>query len=159
MVRAGIEKLKNLADQEHCSTKLALSFCVGVYIAFSPFIGLHTVMTFIFVWLFGLNLAATFTASWLINNPWTMIPIYSTDYFFGDWLLHKMLGLDTVTCNPLWMSWINSPLRTYCGLGNISLLAFIIGGNLLGIGISLMLYPVMKRVFDRYARRRMRSLS
>src|SRR5581483_10373754 len=81
MVRAGIEKLKNLADQEHCSTKLALSFCVGVYIAFSPFIGLHTVMTFIFVWLFGLNLAATFTASWLINNPWTMIPIYSTDYF------------------------------------------------------------------------------
>jgi len=141
--------LKSLFIKERSSKKLATSFCVGAYIAFSPFMGLHTVMTFAFAWLFNLNLAATFTGSCLINNPWTMIPVYSGGYFFGDWLLHAVFGFDTIGSNPTWMACINEPLAAYVGLPQVSLWSFLLGGNLLGIVIGIGLYPVMNYLFTK----------
>src|SRR5277367_5251170 len=77
----------------HC---LAFSFAWGMYIAFSPFPGLHTVMMFIINWLFGLHFPLLFLVTSL-NNPWTMIPFFSCDYFFGHWFVHSLLGWE-----PAW---------------------------------------------------------
>jgi uncharacterized protein (DUF2062 family) len=142
-------KMHELALQERSSKKLALSCAMGVFIAFSPFICFHTVMTFVLTWLMGLNLAATFAVSVLVNNPWTMLPIYSADYFFGEFLLHDLLGIDTVSMNPAWMCWINEKLAYYCGIKDVSFWAFMIGGNVLGALITITLYPLFKRLFDR----------
>jgi uncharacterized protein (DUF2062 family) len=109
------------------------------------------VMTFTLAWLLNLNLAATFAGSCLINNPWTMVPIYSADYFFGDFLVHKVFGCATVTWNPTWMNWINHQLSVYCGISNISLTAFLVGGNILGLMVGILLYPIMKRIFIKIA--------
>ena len=136
-----------LVLKERSSTQLAFSFCMGIYIAFSPWIGFHTLMTFVVVWFLGLNLAVTFAGSCLLHNPWTTVPIYGIDYVFGEWLLKKMCGLDTLSMNPSWMASINAPLQTYLGLSNISFWSFVVGGNVLGIVISVALYPVMKRLF------------
>lgn len=145
------EKIKELVLTESSSTKLAYSFCVGVYIAFSPFIFFHTAMSIGLSWLLGLNFPATFLANCCINNPWTMIPIYSSDYFFGEFILHNLLGITTADLNPAWMAWINEPLARYCGLNGVSFWSFMLGGNLLGLLIGGMLYPIMKRVFYRIA--------
>lgn len=139
--------LKLLIAKERSYQRLAASFCIGVYIAFSPFIGLHTVMVCIFSWLFRLNIAVTFAGALLVNNPWTMIPVYTTGYFFGDWLIRHVLGFDLLGLNPWWMSFINESLFEYTGISTVSLWSFLVGGNLLGIVISVMLYPVMKRLF------------
>jgi len=136
--------LKSLLLKEPSSHKLALSFSMGVYIAFSPFIGFHTIMVFIFAWLFRLNWAVVFAGSCLVNNPWTMIPIYTLDYVFGVWLFQGWLQCDLAATNPSWMCWINGQLVHYLGLPNVSLWAFIIGGNLLGILVSVMLYPMLR---------------
>jgi len=138
-----------LAFKERSPRKLTLSCCLGIYIAFSPYVCFHTVMIFFFSWLFRLNCAITLSSSYLINNPWTMIPVYVLDYLFGNWFLKTTFGYDSMTINPLWMDWINTQLTYYTGLKGISFWAFMVGGNLLGIIFSAILYPVLMLFFSR----------
>jgi len=153
IVKKSIKKVKffltKLVLKEKCPRVLAISFCVGVFIAFSPFIFLHTAMIFIVSWLFSLNLAVVFSASLFVNNPWTMVPIYSTDYFFGEIFLKNILGLNTFSLNPSWMEPVNNTLSSYIGIAGVSFWSFIIGGNLLGLLVSVILYPVVKFIFER----------
>jgi len=141
----------SLLAKERSPNKLALSFCVGIYIAFCPFIGFHTLMTFALAWLLRLNFLAIWVGSHIINNPWTMIPVYATGYWFGDWLLNDMFGFDMLALNPYWMSTINNVLTHYVGIHHVSLWSFLIGGNILGLLASLLLYPIIKRVLTRLA--------
>lgn len=141
--------LISLVAKERSSNQLAISFCIGTYIAFSPFIGFHTILTFLVAWLLRLNVAVTFSASLLFHNPWTTVPIYGLDYVFGEWLLKTFGGIDTLSLNPPFMASFNETLSYYVGLPKIAFWSFMIGGNVLGIAISLLLYPIMKRVFSK----------
>jgi hypothetical protein len=144
------KKLMVLIKGERSSHWLALSFSVGAYIAFSPFIGFHTVMALAAIYFFHLNGAAVFTASLLINNPWTMVPVYSFDYIFGHWLCATLFPVNWVFENPWWMDWLNEPLVKYIGLPELSLWSFFVGGNVLGLIAAFVLYPVMYWIFARF---------
>jgi len=148
-----IKKLKKffqkLVLKERSPRVLAISFCVGVFVAFSPFVGFHTLMVFVISWLFSLNLPVTFSTSFFFNNPWTMVPVYSTNYFFGEWFLRKIIGLNPISMNPSWMEPLNSMIVKYTGISGISFWSFMIGGNLLGLLISVILYPVVRVIFER----------
>lgn len=152
VVQRIISFFKKMALKDRSPRKLALSFCVGLYIAFSPFLFLHTVMIFLFSWLFALNLAVTFAVAYGVNNPWTMVFIYSVDYIFGSWFLERLLGVNVLQGNPAWMSVINGPLRSLTGIEGFSFWAFMIGGNLLGILLGVILYPVMNYIFNKLVR-------
>lgn len=62
--------------------RIALAFSVGVFLAFSPFLGLHTLLGIAFTFLFGLNRLALFLGVF-VNNPWTLVPIYAASTFLG----------------------------------------------------------------------------
>jgi len=134
---------------EQSPHKLALTCALGVFIGISPLIGLHTVMTFVFAWLFSLNIATLFAISVLINNPWTMVPVYSIDHLFGTWLFNY-LNIDYLQLEPVWVESCNVFLKEHTGITGLSLSAFLVGGNLLAIGISIILYPLAKRIFTNY---------
>jgi len=121
---------------------LALAFCVGIYVAFSPFPMAHTVMIVIFSWLLGLNFPIMFIAA-SINNPWTMIPFYSIDYAFGFWFVHNLLGLEP--------TWVISLVKIF-GYGKICLWSFLIGGNVLGIVAGLICYPIAYYFFKKFVK-------
>lgn len=157
MVRWFKRFLEKLVAKERHPRVLALSFCIGIYIAFSPFVGLHTVMTLAAGWLFSLNLAAMFGAAYLVNNPWTMVPVYMAGYLVGDYLL-ALVGIDGVSLNPSWMSWINEPIHRYTGIEGISFWGFMIGGNLLGILFGVILYPIMIRLFTTISQKMYKKL-
>lgn len=142
---------KKLAVGNWTARQLALSFCVGVYIAFSPFPGLHTWMTLTAAWLFSLNVAVVFAASCLINNPWTMIPIYGADFLFGQALLCSWFdssAASVCSLDPAWMAVVNNFLHTYVGIQQVSLWGFLLGGNILGIVAALALYLPVKYMFE-----------
>lgn len=119
--------------------KLAISCCIGIYIAFSPFPGLHAVMMFFIHWLLGLNFPMLFLAT-SINNPWTLIPFYSTDYFFGYWLVHNIFG---------WSPDFGISLAKVFGSGKICLVSFFVGGNVLGLAAAIISYPFAIFLFKR----------
>lgn len=89
-----IRSLFKLNDPPH---KLALAFAVGVFIAFSPTIGLHTLSVFALAWALRLNTIVMFTAAF-INNPWTIVPMYGFCLWFGM----KITGSDIPTPDIPW---------------------------------------------------------
>lgn len=132
-----------LIAYEQCADRFTLSACMGIYIAFSPFFGLHTAMVFLLSWCFALNVAIVLTVSMLVNNPWTMIPVYGSGYMFGEWVV-SLFGI-TTRDNPAWMQACNEWISHYTGLSGISFWGFLIGGNILGIGLSILAYPFIKK--------------
>lgn len=143
----GRKLLARLISYERCMHTLTLSCCMGIYIAFSPFVGLHTAMVFLFSWIFALNFAVMLAVSMFINNPWTMMPVYGAGHFFGDQIL-SWWGVDHYEWNPSWIISANSWIKSHIGFGGISFWAFMIGGNILGIGLSLGCYPMIKRLLS-----------
>lgn len=135
-----------LIQKESSRRKLVASCCMGVYVAFSPFVFFHTAMIFLFGWLFTLNIPIMFAVSWFINNPWTMVPIYAFDCVVGD-CIFAVLGINSMHWNPAWMIWFNEFLSAHIGLGGISFWSFMVGGNLFALFISGMLYPVFSYFF------------
>lgn len=136
----------SLFTGEQSPEHLSLSFCIGNYIAFSPFFGLHGVMAIVGSWLLRLNFPVMFTAAYGINNLWTAIPIYTADYFFGHWLVHSVLELPTEYVTPLWLDGLSQTFSDYTGFAKPCMISFLIGGNLLGILTSLLMYPIILRV-------------
>ncbi len=131
---------------EQCVDRLTLSFCMGVYIAFCPFVGFHTALVFLFAWLFALNFAVMLSVSMLVNNPWTMVPVYGAGHVFGDWVL-SFFGMDHYEWNPSWITSLNSWARESIGLHGFSFWAFMIGGNILGVAFGALCYPLIKPFF------------
>ncbi len=142
-----LEKIKKIFKDALTSdwsvTKLTQSFCIGIFIAFLPIPGSHTVVMLASKWLFRLNFPVLFFST-SFNNPWTMIPFFSFDYVFGYWFVHKFLGWDP--------SWVIS-LEKVFGSGKICLWSFFIGGNILGILFALICYPFVHFAFKKLVTR------
>ena len=142
-----LEKIKKLFRDALTSgwsvNKLTQSFCIGVFIAFFPIPGSHTVIMLASKWLFRLNFPVLFFST-SFNNPWTMIPFFSFDYVFGYWFVHKFLGWD-----PGWAI----SLEKLFGSGNVCIWSFFIGGNILGILFALICYPFVHFIFRKLVAR------
>ncbi|KKQ49729.1 MAG: hypothetical protein US69_C0002G0004 [candidate division TM6 bacterium GW2011_GWF2_38_10] len=121
--------------------KLALSVAIGLFVAFSPFPGVHTILMFLFKWLFQLNLPILFLAT-SINNPWTMVPFYSLDYAVGYWVMHHVFGF-----GPLW----NISFERIFVSGSICVWSFLVGGCLLSIFFAGIGYIIARILFRRVA--------
>lgn len=141
--------LSKLTPKDRCPHRLALAASLAIYISFSPFFGLHTIMHIVFGWAFNLNIPLLLLVGYGINNPWTMMPIYLSGYLFGHWLLHTLGGLPIAHANPAWMSWVNGKLSYYLGVVDVSFWAFMIGANILGIALAFATYPFFKNFFGR----------
>src|SRR5580765_3668012 len=118
MIKQFFTSLITYLKSERCPRKLSFSVAVSVFIAFSPFVGLHTVMVFAFSWFFALNVGILLALSNSINNPWTMLPIYATDHVVGDNVL-SFLGIDGMKLNPTWIEALNHWLSQYIGISGV----------------------------------------
>lgn len=74
-----MQKLVTLDDSPH---RIALGFAVGVFLAFTPLLGLHTVLGLLIAFAFGLNRVAVLVGVF-VNNPWTLFPIYGLATYVG----------------------------------------------------------------------------
>jgi uncharacterized protein (DUF2062 family) len=78
-IRDRIRSILALDDPPH---KLALAFALGVFIAFTPTIGLHTLSCLFLAWVFRVSKLVALTGTF-INNPWTIVPLYGFCLWFG----------------------------------------------------------------------------
>jgi uncharacterized protein (DUF2062 family) len=73
--------------------RTAFAFALGVFLGFSPLLGLHTVLGLAVAFLFRLNKIAVLVGVYT-NTPWLLVPFYG----FAAWLGLKMTGLsDAIT--------------------------------------------------------------
>ena len=80
--------LKQVLHLRESPQRTALAFAIGVFIAFSPAYGLHTVMVLLCTWALGLNFFALMAGAF-VNNPWTLVPILGATYWVGALLLGR----------------------------------------------------------------------
>lgn len=78
-LRRALALLLHAPDTPH---RTALAFGVGVYIAFFPLLGLHTVMALAIAIAFRLSKVAILAGAY-VNNPWTLIPLYMAGTALG----------------------------------------------------------------------------
>jgi uncharacterized protein (DUF2062 family) len=148
-----VSRVETMKKEERCPRRLAFSCSAAVYVAFCPFIFFHTVIAFLIAWAFNLNFVLLIIISNFVNNPWTLVPVYSSGYFLGD-RLFSWWGIDGIATNPAWVSSLNHLLASHVGLPAVSFWAFMLGGNLLGIGLAVILYPILKRFFEPLAHKK-----
>lgn len=143
------EKLLKLFSYETSPHKLALACSLAIYIAFSPFFGFHTIMLIGAGMLFRLNVPLLLIIGYTVNNPFSMIPIYVSGYLLGFWILHTWFQIPVDTANPWWMDKVNLFLQSHVGHSHISLWGFLLGGNILGVALALIFYPILLYTFKR----------
>jgi uncharacterized protein (DUF2062 family) len=74
--------IRHLLALDDTPERIARAFALGVFLAFSPLIGLHLLLGAAIPFLFGLNRIA-FLLGVFINNPWTLVPIYAAGTYLG----------------------------------------------------------------------------
>jgi len=141
MFRATFRRLLALDDPPE---RTALAFSIGVFVAFSPFLGLHTILATSIAFIFRFNKLAIYTGTF-INNPFlTLVPIIVASYAIGAFLLGRPLRI-----SPEGVELLKNPhLLTadyYQKLFRESwqiVWPFSIGATVLSLVCSLIAYPV-----------------
>jgi uncharacterized protein (DUF2062 family) len=145
MFRSVFRRLLALDDPPE---RTALAFAVGVFIAFSPFLGLHTILATLVAFLFRFNKIAIYTGTFL-NNPFlTLVPIILASYGLGARLLGRPVRLPRAALellkdsHPLTLAYWHELFAH----GWDILLPFAVGGLVLSVVCSLVAYPVTFRL-------------
>ena len=151
MFRAAFRRLLAIDDPPE---RTALAFSIGVFIAFSPFLGLHTIMATALAFFFRFNKIAIYTGTF-VNNPFlTLVPIILASYAIGAFLLGRPIRLDAAK-----MELLSDPhlltrdyWRALAAESWDVVLPFAIGGTALSVICSLAAYPVTLRLLRRRAK-------
>jgi uncharacterized protein len=109
--------------------RVALALSVGVFISFTPFYGVQTILALVVATLLRLNRAITVTGTWM-NLPWFAPFIYAGAIKLGTVLLPDLHGLSGIS------------------------LALLLGTTILGAAAAGLTYVVALTVI---ARRRARA--
>ena len=87
MVRRAVRNyVRRLLALDDSPQRIALAFAVGIFLAFSPLLGLHTFLGLTIAFAFGLNRPAILIGVF-VNNPWTLVPIYALGTYIGGHIL------------------------------------------------------------------------
>lgn len=143
--------LLHLEDTPH---RVALAFAIGVWIAFSPLLGIHTWMALGIAFLFRLSRAAILFGAYL-NNPWTLAPMYMAGTVLGCWML------DVPTSGLTHMDWSLHGHALYTSLvRNLRpyLWPYVLGNTVLGVAAAIVGYAALRVVLERRSRTAGRGL-
>ena len=148
--------IKRLLHIEDTPERTALAYSIGIFLGFSPFVGLHTLVGLAIAFLFGLNRVAVLLGVWT-NTPWWIVPFYVMATWIGmgvtgfriDWATLKeifQLGTDRGFLSSHFWGCVTSQW----GL----LLSFLIGSLILCTLLSVVAYPLSLKWIKFYRLRR-----
>lgn len=139
--RERLQGIMKLDDPPH---KLALAFAIGVFIAFSPWLGLHIISCFFFAWLFRVSKVVVLTGAF-VNNPWTMVPMYAFCLWFGIKITGGTAEVPKIAWSTLGFRDLFSVLLPF-------LWPFVVGTLVTGAVASVPTYFLILWLIKRYRR-------
>lgn len=153
MFRTTFRRLLALDDPPE---RTALAFSIGVFIAFSPFLGLHTITATLIAFLFRFNKIAIYAGTF-INNPFlTLVPIIIASYALGALVLDRPLSIP-----PEGIELLKNPhlltadyyRRIFVQSWDI-VWPFTVGATLLSVICSAVAYPVTLWALRKHQKRK-----
>ena len=150
MFRAAFRRLLAIDDPPE---RTALAFSIGIFIAFSPFLGLHTIMATLIAFAFRFNKVAIYTGTF-INNPFlTLVPIIIVSYAVGAFILGRPLSIPEEGVALLKEPHLFTRdyyYQLFVHSWNNVVWPFTIGGMVLSVVCSLIAYPLTLRALRAY---------
>ena len=134
-------QLHQILHLDESPRRTALAFAIGVFIAFSPTHGLHTLMVLFCTWAFRLNFLALMAGA-LVNNPWTLVPILGATLWTGLVVL-GMPPVEALTWSDASFAAVYRQVRPY-------ILPFLVGGLLLSVLGAAISYPISYWIISKY---------
>jgi uncharacterized protein (DUF2062 family) len=156
MFRAAFRRLLAIDDPPE---RTALAFSIGIFIAFSPFLGLHTILATVLAFAFRFNKVAIYTGTF-INNPFlTLVPIIIASYAVGAFLLGRPIqipdeGIELLKDPHLLTG--EYYRRLFVQFWSI-VWPFAVGGMVLSVVCSVIAYPLTLRALRAYRGLKTRS--
>lgn len=147
MMKSAFRSLLNLDDPPE---RTALAFAIGVFIGFSPILGLHTIIAAIVSVVWKFNKPAIFTGIYL-NNPWTLAPIVALSWAVGRVFIGSPpvdlphFTLSAMMTNDFWVM-IAAQWQ--------QLIPFAVGATILSFIGAIVSYPLMLYVLRAYRERK-----
>ena len=157
MFRTTFRRLLALDDPPE---RTALAFSIGIFIAFSPFLGLHTIAATLVAFLFRFNKIAIYAGTFL-NNPFlTLVPIIIVSYAIGALLLGQPPRIP-----PEGIELIRHPhlltaayYRELFGHGWYLIKPFALGATILSVICPLIAYPLTLSLLRKHRKRKDQKL-
>jgi uncharacterized protein (DUF2062 family) len=94
------DRLREILNLKEPSHKLAMAVALGVFISFSPWLGLHIVSCIALAWVMRLNKLVVVATATIVSNPWSIVPMYG----FCLWAGFKLTGSDAALPEIAWDS-------------------------------------------------------
>ena len=155
-----IHRLKDLVKKllhiEDTPERTALAYAIGIFLGFSPFLVLHTIVGLAIAFLFRLNRVAILLGIWS-NTPWWLVPYYMIATWVGMWVTG--FWVDWATLKEIFQIGVDkgfmgsdfwSRIASQWGL----LLSFGIGSLILCTLLSLIAYPLSLKCIRFYRSKR-----
>jgi uncharacterized protein (DUF2062 family) len=144
--------IKKLLHVEDTPERTALAYSIGIFLGFSPFLGLHTLVGLAIAFLFGLNRPAILLGIWT-NSPWWIVPFYMVATRVGMWVTG--FWIDWATLKQIFQSGVDQGFMSSnfwsCVASQRGLfLSFGIGSLILCTLLSLVAYPLSLRCIKFY---------
>jgi uncharacterized protein (DUF2062 family) len=136
--------VKKLLHIEDTPERTALAYSIGIFLGFSPFVGLHTLMGLAIAFLFGLNRVAILLGVWT-NTPWWIVPFYMMATWVGMWVTGFRIGWGAL--REIFQLGMDRGFMSLNFWGCVTsqwglLLSFLIGSLILCILLSVVAYPL-----------------
>lgn len=137
--RDRIRSVLRINDTPH---RVALAFAIGVFLAFFPVIGVHTIMALTAAWVGRLS-APVILAGTFVNNPWTIAPIYGGSFWFGLFLTGRAFPSVRIDWADMSISALWEALKPVVW-------PFCVGTIVAGIIASIIAYWIVRPIVQAY---------
>jgi len=132
--REALDQVFSVDDTPH---RIGLAFGLGTFLAMSALIGLHTILGLALPHLFRLSKRVTM-AGVFINNPWTIVPIYSFCLWVGLLVTGEPLGTSNI-------DWRNLSATLFFKEMRVLIWPFVVGTTLVGVASAVAGYYIIRR--------------
>lgn len=130
--------------------RTAWTYALGVFLGFSPLVGLHTLIALAIIFLFRVNRLAILLGVYT-NTPWTYPATLTVGTALGLWVL----GMDgAAPAIPSEAFWTGRARELLAGNFWRLLAPFVVGNFLLAVAAGLVAYALSKWILTRYRARR-----
>jgi len=136
---------------------LAVGAAIGVFVGLTPTIPLHTVAIIALTVATRTSFISAYTASWLVCNPFTYVPIYYFSLVIGNAVTPYELNwekirdvLNLLLSHP----GIKESIAALFNLGFEAITVMVVGGVLLAIPFTIASYYFSRSLFIKIRKKR-----
>lgn len=159
--RAGAYTMHRLARMPGSAYSIAGGFACGAAMSFTPFVGLHFIISAILAWIIRANILASAIGT-AVGNPWTFPFIWTWLYQTGTWLTSgsRPQGMETPEFSVLFGHMMEALLRFDIQYLMVSVgpvfWPMLVSSVPTGIVVWLVFYWPLKYMVRGYQKRRLR---